>query len=315
MSQQFDLSICIATYNRGKFIGQTLDSIVCQLLNNVEVIIVDGASTDNTKDIVQKYTSKYNNINYYLLDKKGGVDKDYDIAVQLAKGRMCWLFTDDDLIKDGAISEVLNKIEKYSLIILNSETRSIDLLKNKRPKSLQIDNDIIYTENEFNKFFVETIDYLSFIGGVIIDRKIWLERERVVYYGTEFIHVGVIFQKKINGNIFVGNFPYIIIRHGNEQWSPRSFEIWIFKWPTLISSFLHFTDKALLKYSLKPSIVRFKNIMIQRARNSYKYKIYKKWFLNENYSLIWKTALFLLSITPIIFIKIIIYITIKLKNK
>jgi hypothetical protein len=141
-----------------------------------------------------------------------------------------------------------------------------------------------------------------------------MEREREVYYGTEFIHVGVIFQKKIIGNIFVSQFPYIIIRIGNEQWSVRSFEIWIFKWPRLISSFIHFPEISLIKYSLKPSLNRFKNIMIQRARHAYNYETYKKWFYHENSPIFWKTALFLLSITPRFFIKSIIHITVKLKK-
>ena len=41
------LSICMATYNRGKFIGLTLDSIMSQMRSDVELIVVDGASPDD----------------------------------------------------------------------------------------------------------------------------------------------------------------------------------------------------------------------------------------------------------------------------
>jgi glycosyltransferase involved in cell wall biosynthesis len=315
MNQNFDLSICIATYNRANYISETLNSIVAQLLDNVEVVIVDGASTDNTKEVVSIFVDKYPNFKYYLLDNKGGVDKDYDIAVQLSKGRMCWLFTDDDLIKDGAISQVLSKInQNFGLIILNAETKNIDFSRSLLPKILQIDNDIVYTENEFDNFFLNTIDYLSFIGCVIIDRQIWLNRERKTYYGSEFIHVGVIFQKKLHTNIFISHNPYIIIRIGNEQWSVRSFEIWIFKWPRLISSFSNLSLKVRSKYSLQPSLNRFKNIIIQRARSSYNYELYKKWFSTEKSPFIWKSSLYILSKTPILFFKVIIYVTIKSKK-
>jgi len=47
------LSICIPTYNFGRFIGETLDSILPQATEDVEVTVVDGASTDNTADIVE----------------------------------------------------------------------------------------------------------------------------------------------------------------------------------------------------------------------------------------------------------------------
>lgn len=50
-----ELSICIATYNRADFIGQTLDSIVSQNCDGVELVIVDGNSTDLTPQIMSNY--------------------------------------------------------------------------------------------------------------------------------------------------------------------------------------------------------------------------------------------------------------------
>ena len=52
------LSICIATYNRASYIGETLDSIIPQLDDDVELLVVDGASTDNTEDVVRKYAAE-----------------------------------------------------------------------------------------------------------------------------------------------------------------------------------------------------------------------------------------------------------------
>ena len=127
---EFLISICIATYNRANFISETLDSIVKQLNYQIEIIIVDGASTDNTEEIVKKYLI-HSNFKYFKLNKKGGVDYDYNIAVGLASGRYCWLFTDDDIIKPNSISKIITEIEnnKFSLIIINSEIRNKDLTK------------------------------------------------------------------------------------------------------------------------------------------------------------------------------------------
>ncbi len=49
------LSICIATYNRAEYIGETLESIIPQVTDEVEIVIVDGASTDNTSSVVKHY--------------------------------------------------------------------------------------------------------------------------------------------------------------------------------------------------------------------------------------------------------------------
>ena len=58
------LSICIATLNRGKYLSETLNSIIPQMNSSVEIIIVDGASTDNTQMVVSEFLSKNINIKY-----------------------------------------------------------------------------------------------------------------------------------------------------------------------------------------------------------------------------------------------------------
>ena len=55
MNKQPIVSICIPTLNRGDFISETLDSITSQITNDIEIIILDGGSTDNTKEVVQYY--------------------------------------------------------------------------------------------------------------------------------------------------------------------------------------------------------------------------------------------------------------------
>ena len=130
------LSICIATYNRAEYIGETLESIIPQMTSEVEIVVVDGASTDNTGNVVKRYVEDCRQINYILLPSKGGVDQDFCKAVEFAKGEYCWLFPDDDLLKPGAISTVLNEIPKgYSLIIVNAQVMNKDfskVLENKR---------------------------------------------------------------------------------------------------------------------------------------------------------------------------------------
>jgi len=128
------LSICIATLNRGSLIGHTLDSIVSQLTEEVEIIIVDGASTDNAEEVVLSYQKRYANLHYTRLEKKGGIDQDFTHAVELAVGDYCWLFSDDDIIKTGAIKAVLGILETSpGLVIVNSEVQNSDLTQILKP--------------------------------------------------------------------------------------------------------------------------------------------------------------------------------------
>ena len=77
MQNKIQLSFCITTRNRADFIGEALDSIISQAGDNVEIVVVDGASTDNTTEVVGQYQKKFNNIVYRRLEKNGGgVDRE-----------------------------------------------------------------------------------------------------------------------------------------------------------------------------------------------------------------------------------------------
>lgn len=76
----------------------------------------------------------------------------------------------------------------------------------------------------------------------MIRRKLWLARDRASYYGTLFIHFGVIFQHTPIEKVYAVAEPLIVIRYGNAMWTPRSFEIWMFKWPRLVWSFDDFSE-------------------------------------------------------------------------
>jgi abequosyltransferase len=239
------LSICIATYNRGKFITETLDSILGQIEPTVEVVVVDGASKDDTPEIMGRYASNYPQVHYFRELVNSGVDADFDKAVGYAKGEFCWLMTDDDLLLPDAIATVLSSLtDENDLIVLNSELRNLDLSVIYDKQRLILETGKEYRKDDSETFFIDTASYLSFIGCVVIRRTYWLSRDRSAYYGTLFIHVGVIFQSPPIQNIKVLAKPLITIRYGNAMWTPRGFEIWMFKWPNLIWSFPDFSDAA-----------------------------------------------------------------------
>ena len=101
------ISVITATWNSEETIEGTLRSLNTQDYSNIEHIIVDGASTDDTKLIVENFSTINSSIKYLYLNEKGGIDKDYDIALQNANGKFCWLFSDDDICKPGILDFVI----------------------------------------------------------------------------------------------------------------------------------------------------------------------------------------------------------------
>jgi abequosyltransferase len=115
VSKMVRLSICIPVYNFGGFIKQTLDSIASQRLSmtdDVEVLVVDGASTDDTAAIVSGCAAEWPQLRYVQLPKKGGIDADLAESVRLARGEYCWLFSGDDVMRSGALERVMQCLEQ-----------------------------------------------------------------------------------------------------------------------------------------------------------------------------------------------------------
>lgn len=105
------ISFCIPTYNRGRFIGETIEAIEKSGIEQYEVVVYDGGSTDNT-DLVLSTKSKSNpKIKYFRAHKNSGVDIDLQMSVELATGEYCWLMSSDDVVISEKIKGFVNFLE------------------------------------------------------------------------------------------------------------------------------------------------------------------------------------------------------------
>lgn len=238
MSKPLKLSICISTFNRAAFIGATLETMISQVTNDCEIVVLDGASTDDTERVVSEYISRCNRLRYIRQSTNNGIDRDYDRAVELAQGEYCWLMSDDDPIKSGAVKTVIGALrEDFSLIFVNSEVMDLSLSKTIEPSLYGIESDRVYGSEELDRLFMDMEPYLNYISGVVIKRSIWRDRDRERYYGSLFVFVGVIFQKPLPGKTLVLAEPLIICRLGNTHtfWS-NVFEVDTLRWPAVVGS-------------------------------------------------------------------------------
>jgi glycosyltransferase involved in cell wall biosynthesis len=272
------LSICIATLNRGAFIGAALESIISQASEQIEIVVLDGGSTDNTEEVVGLYQERFPRIRYYRQSAKMGLDYDFAEAVRLAAGEYCWLFSDDDVLKPGAIDCVLDAIKgQYSLIIANAEVCDANLSELLEPQRLPIKADRIYTSSESHRLLIDCGKYMTFIGCVIIKNQVWSGREKQKYFGSYFVHVGVIFQSPLPQDALVIAKPLISIRYGNAMWLGRYFEIWMFKWPELIWSFTQYPDSVKVQVCPKEPWRNVLRLLLHRAKGAYTKSAYVEW--------------------------------------
>lgn len=235
------LSFCIATFNRAAFVGDTLEALVGQITDECEIVVTDNASTDNTEQVVADYQRRFKRLRYFRHETNVGFDRNYDSAVMLARGDFCWLMADDDTLKPGAVTCVLDALSSdLSLILVNMEMRDFSMSEVKSPRWINIEYDRLYEPGDMDRFFIDLLRNLGSVSNIVIRRSIWISRDRERLDGSLFIHVGVIFQAPLPGRVLVMATPLMNYRLGNnyERWyrDEGAIKIVLQKWPSLIDS-------------------------------------------------------------------------------
>ncbi len=191
------LSICIPVFNFGSFLGETLDSILSQTTNDIEVLIVDGASTDNTQEVVAARTATSPQLRYVRLEKRGGIDADLAASVALARGEYCWLFSGDDIMRPHAIQRALEWLCSNHDVYICKHTicdKSMRFLRDypifRYDRSREMEMSDPSQRREWLVAAVNTESLFSFMSGLIIRREKWLSTEPLAeFMGSCWGHV------------------------------------------------------------------------------------------------------------------------------
>lgn len=100
------VSVLIPTYNRVAFLKEAIDSVCAQTFEDVEILILDNCSTDNTAELVTKYGDP--RIRYIRNDSNLGMVGNHNKALEVARGKYIYVFSDDDVMSD--IDNLLLKV-------------------------------------------------------------------------------------------------------------------------------------------------------------------------------------------------------------
>lgn len=114
------LSFCMPTHNYGRFIATAIHSILEQNIQDSEVIVLDGGSTDDTAQVVAAIAANHAGVKYFHQRNRGGIDADLARSVELAAGDYCWLLSADDALRAGALERMRREIDRgYDLLLCN----------------------------------------------------------------------------------------------------------------------------------------------------------------------------------------------------
>ena len=93
------ISVIVPIYNNEQYLKTCLDSLVNQSLNDIEIILIDDCSTDNSYKIAQEYNDNYSNIKLYKNNQNYGQGKTRNIGLDIATGEYIGFIDSDDYIK------------------------------------------------------------------------------------------------------------------------------------------------------------------------------------------------------------------------
>ena len=215
------LTIAIPTYNRSSYLKKSLENISEEILENnlnkeIEVIISDNFSDDNTIEVAYEFTYRFKFIRYSRNSYNMGPDQNFIKCRNLANGRFLLLLGDDDLFVKGGIKTIVDLIKKnklLSLIVINSHKKVVS------PNIRGTDEEFCFRKPAKLIFsdkddFLTTIDPdpLTFMSSLIFNMQVL---ENIENYtegtGSHFIHtIWLLKVLKINANVLVFPEPLII---------------------------------------------------------------------------------------------------------
>lgn len=158
------VSVLIPVYNTAEYLATTIDSIVNQTLREIEIIIIDDGSTDDSLEIIKQYASKDNRIKF-ISKSNSGLSETRNLALTYASGEYLYFMDSDDILDITALR------------------RGYDLACSKNLDLVVFDAAVFGADNLLHN------------SGLSYDRSEYLESERI-YSGNEII------TKMINCGVF-----------------------------------------------------------------------------------------------------------------
>lgn len=201
-----NISVCMATYNGSQYIVEQINSILKQLIEGDELIIIDDCSKDNTVKILKNFIDERikifeNNVNI-------GVNKSFERAIAISKNEFIFMADQDDIWVEDRVNKIIEKLELNNIMLVSGNQYFID-------------------ENGKNiNFYTKDLDTLD-------SKKILKNIFRIFMGKAPYVGCAMGFKREFKNYILP--FPNYIESH----------DLWIAKMAILKKKNYHLNDKIL----------------------------------------------------------------------
>lgn len=181
------ISIIVPVYNVEKYLEKCLKSLVKQTLKDIEIIVVNDGTKDNSQKIVDKYVKKYPMLVKSYIKENGGLSSARNFGLKYAKGDYIAFVDSDDYVEENMYEKLYNKaVEKdFDMVVCNLkyiyDTKIVNAYSN-------IKEDI-FSKDEIKKSMIniypaawnKLFNKRLFKNKVLFKEKVWFEDVEFLY--------------------------------------------------------------------------------------------------------------------------------------
>jgi glycosyltransferase involved in cell wall biosynthesis len=209
------VSIIIPCYNAEKYIEQCINSVINQTYKNIELIVINDGSKDNSGKIIQTFAKQYNWIKYFEKEN-GGVSSARNLGLDFVNGDYVTFIDADDWIENNHIENLVRNLESanYDLSICSFKLEKRNNKSFKQPN--KVITKIMDTEETMKNVFVGKL----FPGGYLWNKLFKREKignlrfDKIIYYGEDLLFV-YNYLKNCSKTIYQSNRTYHYIKTPN----------------------------------------------------------------------------------------------------
>lgn len=154
------VSVVITSFNRARFIGEAIESALSQTHSNIECIVVDDGSTDNTKEVVDSYIKSNKRVRFYSRpsDKPKGANACRNYGFLMSKGEYINWLDDDDLLHPQKIEKQLAMLEHSSD---DFSVCQIQVFKNNKDQTIGLRSSYISSDDNLDSYLRQQFSWLT----------------------------------------------------------------------------------------------------------------------------------------------------------
>jgi len=188
------LSICIPTYNRAGFLRECLSSINPEELDgNVEVVVSDNASTDDTLTVLKTFQATHP-LRYIVQPENLGPDRNFDAVVAEANGEYCWLLGSDDVVQPGGVRSLVAALTSCQTDIVQFGYVQGDLHLRPQHRAAPPAGAVQTSPRGFASHLAAQPNMsllFTFISAYAFRRSVWMDRQHLIrsWVGSYYIQM------------------------------------------------------------------------------------------------------------------------------